>query len=69
MDNGMLGKMKGEVLRALLPTALIELLLDKGIITKEELNKAMAKVVLEVYSKQKAIKSKAKTKGGEESEK
>ncbi len=55
------------MIRAFLPTALVELLVDKGIITKEELNKAITKIVLEVAIKQKVIKRRAKTKGGEES--
>lgn len=41
-----------KVLNTLLPIALVELLQAKGIITQDELNKAMAKVLMEVYSKQ-----------------
>lgn len=64
--NGELNKIKAGFKLSLLPIALAKLLEDKGIITEEELNKAMAKTLLEVAIKQKAIKKRAKTKGGEE---
>ncbi|MBA7606439.1 hypothetical protein ES703_13587 [subsurface metagenome] len=52
------------VLGALLPIALAELLVSKGVITKDELNGAMAKTVLELAIKQKAAKRKVKARGG-----
>jgi hypothetical protein len=69
MSNGGSGKLKAGVLGALLPIALAKLLEDKGIITEEELNKAMAKTVLEVAIKQKAIKKRVKNKEGRKNEK
>ena len=56
-NDGGVGKVKAGLLGALLPIALAELLVDKGVITKDELNKAIGKVVLEVYVKQKTTKS------------
>lgn len=63
MSNGI----KEGIRLTLLPIALAKLLEDKGIITKDELNKAMTKTLLEVYNREKAIKRKGKTRGGEES--
>ena len=56
-SDGGAGELKAGVLGALLPIALVKLLVSKGIITIDELNKAMAKTVLEVAIKQKAVKS------------
>lgn len=55
--NGGPGKPSAGMLSALLPIALAELLVDKGIITKDELNKAIAKTALEMVIKQRVAKS------------
>lgn len=63
MNNEKKGKLKAGSLGPLLPIALAELLISKGIVTKDELNKAMTKTLLGIYSKQRKLRSSRGEKG------